>query len=57
MAASYRHARGRRRAFAVAPWSVAAVILEPVTGANGVLAPSPGYLRSIREVCEPKASC
>lgn len=31
---------------------MAAVILEPVTGANGVLAPSPGYLRSIREVCD-----
>ena len=34
------------------PDSVAAVILETVTGANGVLVPPPGYLRSVREVCD-----
>jgi len=34
------------------PQSVAAVILEPVTGTNGVIVPPPGYLRSIREVCD-----
>jgi len=34
------------------PESVAAVILETVTGANGVLVPSAGYLASIREVCD-----
>ena len=34
------------------PGSVAAVILETVTGANGVLVPPPGYLASIREVCD-----
>ena len=34
------------------PESVAAVILETVTGANGVLVPPDGYLRSIREVCD-----
>ena len=34
------------------PDSVAAVILETVTGANGVLVPPPGYLASIREVCD-----
>ena len=31
---------------------MAAVILETVTGANGVLVPPDGYLRSIREVCD-----
>lgn len=34
------------------PDSVAAVLLETVTGANGVLVPPPGYLASIREVCD-----
>ena len=31
---------------------VAAVILETVTGANGVIPPPPGYLQSVREVCD-----
>lgn len=34
------------------PYSVAAVILEPVTGTNGLIYPGEGYLRSIREVCD-----
>ena len=34
------------------PESVAAVLLETVTGANGVLVPPPGYLASIREACD-----
>lgn len=34
------------------PGSVAAVLMETVTGANGVIVPPPGYLRSIREVCD-----
>src|SRR4051794_8761796 len=32
--------------------TVAAVILEPVTGTNGILVPPDGYLQSIREVCD-----
>jgi taurine--2-oxoglutarate transaminase len=32
--------------------NVAAVILETVTGTNGVIVPPDGYLRSIREVCD-----
>ena len=34
------------------PESVAAVLLETVAGANGVLVPPPGYLASVREVCD-----
>lgn len=34
------------------PSSVAAVILEPVTGTNGLIYPGENYLRSIREVCD-----
>ncbi len=34
------------------PRSVAAVLIETVTGANGVIVPPPGYLRSIRDVCD-----
>src|SRR5213596_595958 len=34
------------------PETVAAVILEPVTGTNGIIVPPDGYLRSIREVCD-----
>jgi taurine--2-oxoglutarate transaminase len=34
------------------PGSVAAVILETVTGTNGVIVPPDGYLQAIREVCD-----
>ncbi|PWU25527.1 MAG: aspartate aminotransferase family protein, partial [Candidatus Rokuibacteriota bacterium] len=34
------------------PDTVAAVILETVTGTNGVIVPPDGYLRAIREVCD-----
>jgi taurine--2-oxoglutarate transaminase len=34
------------------PDKVAAVILETVTGTNGVIVPPDGYLKSIREVCD-----
>jgi taurine--2-oxoglutarate transaminase len=34
------------------PEQVAAVILETVTGTNGVIVPPDGYLQSIREVCD-----
>jgi taurine--2-oxoglutarate transaminase len=32
--------------------TVAAVMLETVTGTNGIIVPPDGYLRSIREVCD-----
>jgi taurine--2-oxoglutarate transaminase len=34
------------------PRTVAAVILETVTGTNGIIVPPDGYLQSIREVCD-----
>jgi taurine---2-oxoglutarate transaminase len=34
------------------PQTVAAVIMETVTGTNGVIPPPDGYLQSIREVCD-----
>ncbi len=34
------------------PHTVAAVMLETVTGTNGALVPPDGYLQSIREVCD-----
>ena len=32
--------------------TVAAVILETITGTNGIIVPPDGYLQSIREVCD-----
>ncbi len=34
------------------PQTVAAVIVETVTGTNGIIVPPDGYLQSIREVCD-----
>src|SRR5437763_16984811 len=34
------------------PQTVAAIILETVTGTNGLIVPPDGYLQSIREVCD-----
>ena len=32
--------------------TVAAIILETVTGTNGIIVPPDGYLQSVREVCD-----
>jgi taurine--2-oxoglutarate transaminase len=34
------------------PSSIAAFILEPVTGTNGILVPPDGYLQGVRELCD-----
>lgn len=34
------------------PPTIAAIILEPVVGTNGVLVPPPGYLAGVREICD-----
>jgi taurine--2-oxoglutarate transaminase len=33
------------------PHTIAAFMLEPIPGANGVLVPPPGYLEGVRELC------
>ena len=38
------------------PHTVAAVILEPVVGTNGILVPPPGYLAGVREICDEHGS-
>ena len=35
------------------PETIAAFILEPVTGTNGILIPPDGYLQGVRELCTP----
>jgi len=34
------------------PASIAAFIIEPVTGTNGILVPPDGYLQGVREICD-----
>ena len=34
------------------PGTIAAIILESVTGTNGILVPTPGYLKGVRELCD-----
>jgi len=33
---------------------IAAVLIEPVVGANGLLIPPPGYIRTLKEICDRK---
>ena len=37
--------------------TIAAFILETVTGTNGILIPPDGYLQGVRELCTRTASC
>jgi taurine--2-oxoglutarate transaminase len=34
------------------PQYIAAIILEPVVGTNGILVPPPGYLQGVRDLCD-----
>lgn len=34
------------------PQTIAAVMIEPVTGTNGILIPPPGYIQGIRTLCD-----
>jgi len=40
-----------RAAFAAAPHTIAAVIVEPIAGNMGLVQPLPGFLAGLREVC------
>jgi taurine--2-oxoglutarate transaminase len=37
------------------PSTIAAVMIEPVTGTNGVIPPPEGYLQGVREICDTYA--
>lgn len=42
----------RHTVAAEGPQHVAAIILEPVVGSNGILVPPPGYLEGVRALCD-----
>ena len=47
----FNDAAGVREAFATHAGAVAAVIVEPIVGNMGVVAPAPGFLETLRELC------
>jgi len=51
LVAEYNDLAGVEAHFAKAPDSIAAVIVEPVAGNMGVVAPAPGFLEGLRELC------
>ena len=48
----YNDLAATARAFAAAPGQVAAMLVEPVAGNMGVVAPAEGYLQGLRELCD-----
>ncbi|MGE0448256.1 MAG: glutamate-1-semialdehyde 2,1-aminomutase [Vicinamibacterales bacterium] len=50
--ASYNDLASVRRVFAANPARVAALIVEPIAGNMGVVAPADGFLQGLRDVCD-----
>lgn len=49
--ANFNDLESVERAFKKYPGEIAAAIIEPVTGSMGVIAPKPGFLEGLRELC------
>ena len=50
--ASYNDLASVRNVFAANPGAVAAVIVEPIAGNMGLVPPSAGFLRGLRDICD-----
>lgn len=50
--ASYYVAKLREQVEYEGPQNVAAIVLETVTGSNGVIIPPAGYLKGVRQICD-----
>lgn len=51
-AAEYYVAKLREQVIYEGPDSVAAIVVETITGSNGVIIPPEGYLKGVREICD-----
>ena len=51
-AADYYVAKLREQICYEGPTSVAAIVLETITGSNGVIIPPDGYLQGVRKICD-----
>lgn len=51
-AADYYVAKLREQILYEGPDSVAAIVMETITGSNGVIIPPEGYLKGVREICD-----
>ena len=51
-ASAYYVAKLREQVCYEGPSSVAAIVLETVTGSNGVIIPPEGYLKGVRQICD-----
>lgn len=51
-AADYYVAKLREQVIYEGPDSVAAIVMETITGSNGVIIPPEGYLKGVRKICD-----